>query len=73
MAEFTPHPAELWLLDNWPRVAVYNFEWIAVAGEGLIDHAPTLEELLTRLEGSAQRRDVLLTFVSEPEVIGDEL
>lgn len=67
MPEYTPLPAEIWMLEHWPQVEQFNFQWVAVDGTDIIGHSPDLDALMTDVDRRGLARDALYVFVEYPQ------
>jgi|NOAtaT_7_FD_contig_41_5270885_length_486_multi_2_in_0_out_0_2 hypothetical protein len=42
-------PGARWLQNNWSELRVFNFQWIAASGDGIISHNPELEIVINEV------------------------
>jgi len=69
MAEYTPLPAEIWLLEHWREVERHNFEWVAATGDAIVGHSRDLDELMVQIDRRRLANEVVYVFVEHPEPV----
>lgn len=69
MPEYTPLPAEIWLLEHWREVERRNFEWVAATRDGIAGHSRDLGDLMEQIDSRKLANEVVYVFVERPEPV----